>query len=185
MCHAHPPTLVRIKGTKNLLELLVRRPMKKENIGEEKREIVSKVNRCNWPDSWIDEKRYTGKMEKADNCRNSRYIQKPNPRGGRSNQCQSIERFILDRFPFSSFPSTVFNLPFPVETFSRRKTSSFILFPCPIRVVETYPRVAPSQSPSNRPLIRPKTRPSTASRVPPASKKGVAASCISSSLRTV
>lgn len=112
MCHAHPPTLVRIKGTKNLLELLVRRPMKKENIGEEKREIVSKVNRCNWPDSWIDEKRYTGKMEKADNCRNSRYIQKPNPRGGRSNQCQSIERFILDRFPFSSFPSTVFNLPF-------------------------------------------------------------------------
>lgn len=136
--------------------------MKKENIGEEKREIVSKVNRCNWPDSWIDEKRYTGKMEKADNCRNSRYIQKPNPRGGRSNQCQSIERFILDRFPFSSFPSTVFNLPFPVETFSRRKTSSFILFPCPVRVVEMFPRVAPSQSPSNRPLIRPKTRPNTA-----------------------
>lgn len=105
MCHAHPPTLVRIKGTKNLLELLVRRPMKKENIGEEKREIVSKVNRCNWPDSWIDEKRYTGKMEKADITAEIRVTSRNQIREGvdQTNANQSNDLSSIDS-PFRVFP---------------------------------------------------------------------------------
>lgn len=54
----------------------------------------SKVNRCNCSDSWVDEKRYTGKMEKTDVRRCIRETEIKSRGSSRSNRV-TIERFTI------------------------------------------------------------------------------------------
>lgn len=90
-----------------------------------------------------------------------------------------INQTIYSRsIPFSSFPSTVFNLPSSSKRVFPPQNLLLLLFYLILLSSTLLKRFlespVPSQSPSNQPLIRPKTRPSTAGRVPPpGSKKGV------------
>lgn len=73
--------------------------------------------------------------ENGDNCR-IRGTETKSEGGSRSNQYQSIKRFILDRFPFRVFPQQFSIYLHRRNEFSRRKTSfssSFILFSYPPR----------------------------------------------------
>lgn len=170
MCVTHTAPIPQLSGLKARITRVTRETSIKKY--GRKREIVSKVNRCNWPDSSIDEKRYTGKMEiSALHPRNRNKI--PTEGGGsRSNQYQSIKRFIPDRFPFRLFPQQFSIYLRHRNVCPPQNLLLLLLFYLILLSSTLFPRLSPlsSRSPSNHPLIRPKTRPSTAGQVLPRQK---------------
>lgn len=103
-------------------------------------------------DSWIDEKRYTGKMgitaESAE--------RKQNPRGAvdRTNTNQSNDLFSIDSL--FEFSLNSFQFTFIVETsFPAAKPPSLLSYSPILHVVETFPRVARPFSITVKPTINP------------------------------
>lgn len=117
------------------------------------------------------------KRDIREKWRYSRYIReteiKSRPRGGsRSNQYQSIKRFIPDRFTFRLFPQQFSIYLRHRNVCPPQNLLLLLLFYLILLSSTLFPRLSPlsSRSPSNHPLIRPKTRPSTAGQVLPRQK---------------
>lgn len=122
MCVTHTAPIPQLSGLKARITRVTRETSIKKY--GRKREIVSKVNRCNWPDSSIDEKRYTGKMEiSALHPRNRNKIPTEGGAVDQTNTNQSNDLFPIDSL--FDFSLNSFQFTFAIETFVRRKTSSF------------------------------------------------------------
>lgn len=169
MCVTHTAPIPQLSGLKARITRVTRETSIKKY--GRKREIVSKVNRCNWPDSSIDEKRYTGKMEiSALHPRNRNKIP---TEGGQSIKPIPINQTIYSRsIPFRLFPQQFSIYLRHRNVCPPQNLLLLLLFYLILLSSTLFPRLSPlsSRSPSNHSLIRPKTRPSTAGQVLPRQK---------------